>query len=133
MSISSHFVGLPGGLLMSAIAFSIVVIVITGLMLMMFGLKGLAAVIHGSSRGSAEAPAESKPVAVQSTAPAPAAPVAAVAAEDDGELVAVITAAIMAACGTTARVISFKEAPRAPRSTAWRTSGRLQNCEGFAD
>ena len=38
-SIHSHFVGISGGILMSIIAFSIVFIVIAGLMLLMMGLK----------------------------------------------------------------------------------------------
>ncbi len=136
MSISSNFVGIPGGLLMSLIAFSIVFIVIAGLILMMYGLKGLAAMIDNSGAAGGNAPAESKPAPAPAAAqaqPAAAAPSAAVAASDDGELLAVITAAIMATCGAAARVVSFREAPRGSVSTAWRTTGRLQNCEGFGD
>ena len=135
MSISSYFVGISGGLLMSIIAFSIVFIVITGLILLMYGLKGLAAAIYGSGKAPAEsvpAPVQAAP-AVQTSPAVQAAPAAVAAAQDDGELLAVITAAIVATCGTAAQVVSFREAPRGPVSSAWRTTGRLQNCEGFID
>ena len=46
-SISSFFVGVPGGLIMSFIAFSIVFIVIIGLMLVMMGMKHVCGAIDG--------------------------------------------------------------------------------------
>ena len=99
-SIHSHFVGISGGILMSIIAFSIVFIVIAGLMLLMMGLKCFVSSIDKASA------ARSAPVS------APAAPVASPAvqaqgAEDSDELLAVISAAIAAACGSSARVVRF--------------------------
>ena len=134
MNISSNFAGIPGGVLMSIIAFSIVFIVIAGLILLMYGLKALAAAID-SAGSSAAAPAESTQVkaAVPAVVSAQPAPAVMAAASDDDELIAVLTAAVMAVCGTVARVVSFREAPRASASTVWKTTGRLQNCEGFAD
>ena len=62
-------------------------------------------------------------------AAAPAAQPAPAAAADD-ELLAVITAAIAAACGPTARVISYSPV-KVPASSAWKNVGRLQNTEGL--
>ena len=130
-SISSFFVGVPGGLIMSFIAFSIVFIVIIGLMLVMMGMKHVCGAIDGMHKpkpsapaAPAPAPAPAKaPVQAQAAAPAPA------AAADD-ELLAVITAAIAAACGPTARVISYSPV-KVPASSAWKNVGRLQNTEGL--
>lgn len=125
-SISSNFVGVPGGLLMSLIAFSIVFLVIIGLMLVMMGIKVLAAAIDGTGKA---APAPS--AAPAASAPA-VAPVAATVAQDDGELAAVISAAVAAVCGGSARVVSFAPvSARGGNSTLWRASGRFQNSEGF--
>ncbi|ANZ44376.1 OadG family protein [Cloacibacillus porcorum] len=123
--ISSYFVGVTGGLTMSFIAFSIVFIVIVGLMLVMMGMKHVCAAIDNMSKPKPATTAQPSPAPA---APAPAAPAAAVSADDD-ELLAVISAAIMAACGSTARVVAFSPV-KAPVSTAWKNVGRLQNTEG---
>lgn len=126
-SISSYFVGVPGGLIMSFIAFSIVFIVIVGLMLVMMGMKYVCTAIDNMNKPKPAAPAQSSP-APAPAAPASAAPAAAVSADD--ELLAVISAAIMAACGSTARVVAFSPV-KAPASSAWKNVGRLQNTEGY--
>lgn len=126
-SISSNFVGVSGGLLMSVIAFSIVFLVIVGLMFVMMGVKTLATAIDSAGKA---APASST---VTPAAPSAAAstPVVTVA-EDDSELAAVISAAIAAVCGGSARVIAFSPAnAQGGNSTLWRASGRFQNSEGF--
>lgn len=132
-SISSFFVGVPGGLIMSFIAFSIVFIVIIGLMLVMMGMKHVCGAIDGMHKPQQSAPAAPAPAApaaqVQAQAAAPAAQPAPAAAADD-ELLAVITAAIAAACGPTARVISYSPV-KVPASSAWKNVGRLQNTEGL--
>ena len=132
-SISSFFVGVPGGLIMSFIAFSIVFIVIIGLMLVMMGMKHVCGAIDGMHKPQQSAPAAHAPAApaapVQAQAAAPAAQPAPAAAADD-ELLAVITAAIAAACGPTARVISYSPV-KVPASSAWKNVGRLQNTEGL--
>ena len=132
-SISSFFVGVPGGLIMSFIAFSIVFIVIIGLMLVMMGMKHVCGAIDGMHKPQQSAPAAPAPAApaapVQAQAAAPAAQPAPAAAADD-ELLAVITAAIAAACGPTARVISYSPV-KVPASSAWKSVGRLQNTEGL--
>ena len=131
-SISSHFVGLPGGLLMSVIAFSIVFLVIAGLMAMMMALKAFAGAMEAASKASQAVPAASP--ASTPTAPGNT-PTAAVVspASDDDELVAVITAAITAICGVGARIVGLAPTVAGVQSTAWRMTGRLQNSEGFAD
>lgn len=132
-SISSFFVGVPGGLIMSFIAFSIVFIVIIGLMLVMMGMKHVCGAIDGMHKPQQSAPAAPAPAApaapVQAQAAAPAAQPAPAAAADD-ELLAVITAVIAAACGPTARVISYSPV-KVPASSAWKNVGRLQNTEGL--
>ena len=128
-SISSFFVGVPGGLIMSFIAFSIVFIVIIGLMLVMMGMKHVCGAIDGMHKPQQSAPAAPAPAApaapVQAQAAAPAAQPAPAAAADDE-----LPAAIAAACGPTARVISYSPV-KVPASSAWKNVGRLQNTEGL--
>ena len=126
-AIASHFTGVGGGLVMSLIAFSIVFIVIMGLMFIMMGMKHVCKAIDGCKKAPAPTPAAP-------SAPAgPAAKAVAVpAAEDDGELLAVISAAIAAMCGSAARVVSFAPV-KAPAGSSWKFVGRIQNTEGFQD
>lgn len=113
---------------MSFIAFSIVFIVIIGLMLLMMGMKHICGAIDNMGKAKNAAPAAAKPAA-PAPAPAPAAAPSQQAAAADDELLAVISAAIMAACGSAARVVSFSPV-KAPASSAWKNVGRLQNTEG---
>lgn len=137
-SISSYFTGVSGGLVMSLIAFSIVFIVIVGLMMIMMMLKHLCAVIDGTAKQAPVAAPQPAPVATSvavSTAPA-VAPVS--SADDEGELLAVITAAIAAMCGSTARVVSFAQTNnqagiQAPVASAWKFTSRTRSMEGFQD
>ncbi|MDR3355161.1 MAG: OadG family protein [Synergistaceae bacterium] len=132
-----QFEGAFGGFAMSVIAFSIVFLVIAGLMLVMMLLKQVAASIENTSKP--EKP-EIKPQ--PGTAPAQSSAVSAPAesqanliqeaSDDDGELVAVITAAISATLGTGVRVLGFTQTRNRPVS-AWRINGRIDNLEGFAD
>ena len=135
ISISSYFVGIKGAVVMSCIAFSIVFIVIAGLMLMMMALKIFSAPKNekdGTKNNGSSASVPTPPPSSGATL-AVASSSAALAVPDDGELIAVITAAVTAACGAGARVLSF--APSAPRvlNSAWRMTGRIANSEGFAD
>ena len=131
MDVSSHFTGFSGGTLMSLIAFSIVFLVCIGLMLMMMALKHFAAYID-KANAAKEAKAAAA-VAAPAVPPAPTTRVNAVAAEDEEEIVAVITAAILASCGAGAKILSIK--PAAPRAgaSAWRMTGILQNTEGLSE
>ena len=49
-TLSSHFQGIPGGVVMSLIAFSIVFIALSGLCLIIYGVKYLAAAVDASAR-----------------------------------------------------------------------------------
>lgn len=132
-TVSSYFVGVKGGLVMSMIAFSIVFLVIIGLMLTMIAIKYLAAAIEGgkgsgSGNKAVAAPQQQAPA----TPPAPAKAVA-VRPEDDGALMAVISAAIAATLGSAARVIAFSPVVKAPASTSWKFVAKMSNIEGFQD
>ena len=124
-SIASYFTGIGGGLVMSMIAFSIVFVVIVGLMLMMMGMKHLCGIIDGCKKTeTTSAPAAPKS---DSSSMAVAAP-----SSDDGELLAVISAAIAARCGSAARIVSFAPV-KAPAGSGWKLMSRMQNAEGFND
>lgn len=135
-SVSAYFVGVKGGLIMSLIAFSIVFLVIIGLMLIMISIKYLAAVIEGKggngSNGGNKAGANTQQALPPASTPAPMQAVA-VTAEDDGELMAVISAAIAAMCGTAARVVAFSPVVKAPVASSWKFVARINNTEGFQD
>lgn len=131
-SVSSHFVGAGGGLLMSVIAFSIVFLVILGLMLVMMALKHVAKAINpeGDSAPKSATAAAAKPAAVSAPQPEAANASVAAAVSPDDELVAVITAAISAATGTVSRVLSFAPAPEAAaarQTSAWKMTSILAN------
>jgi len=131
-SISSHFVGPAGGLVMSLIAFSIVFMIIMGLMFLMMALKHICKAIDSVS-GAKE---QSKPETPAASHPAtPAKAVASQSKADDAsELLAVISAAIAATCGGTARVVSFTPVKiKQPVLNSWKFVGRIQNIEGFQD
>lgn len=125
-AIASHFTGVSGGLVMCMIAFSIVFIVILGLMFLMMAMRHVCKAIDGMSAPAAKPAAPSGPAAPTSKA------VNASVAEDDGELLAVISAAISAMCGNAARVVSFAPV-KAPVGSSWKFIGRIQNAEGFQD
>lgn len=130
--ISAYFVGVKGGLVMSLIAFSIVFIVIIGLMLIMMSIKYMAAAVDGKGGGNGEKTADAPKTSVAPAASS--APVKAVAAsEDEGELLAVISAAIAAMCGSAARVVAFSPVTKAPVATSWKFASRISNREGFQD
>jgi len=75
------------------------------------------------------------PAAAPAASATPAQPAKAVAApsrEDEGVLLAVITAAITAMCGSAARVVSFSPV-KAPAASGWKLVSKVQNVEGFQD
>ena len=132
MSIHEHFVGPMGGILMSLIAFSIVFLVILGLMLVMFATKKLAQGVDAAAKAkSAAQPDASAPAAkAVAVAPAPAASIG--APTEDGELVAVIAAAIAAACGRAVAVTGIRPVLPAGGALAssWKMAGRMEQLEG---
>ncbi|MDR1651476.1 MAG: OadG family protein, partial [Synergistaceae bacterium] len=135
-SIVSYFIGAKGGLLMSVIAFSIVFLVIAALMLLMMALKHFSGWVNVMSAAQEIMKKQSKPdAAPEEPAPAsaPPAPLASAQASFDGEdeLIAVLTAAVTAACGDGTRVLGYAPAAvrgSSPRpASAWRMTGILQN------
>ena len=119
-------------MLMSIIAFSIVFLVIIGLMLLMMCLKYFVGMMK---QEKADAPKETP---LSPAAPVTAVPTAVNASFADDELTAVITAAITAATGVAAKVLSF--APSRPGETgsghatpAWRMTSILSNSRGLRD
>jgi Na+-transporting methylmalonyl-CoA/oxaloacetate decarboxylase gamma subunit len=131
--IASSFVGWQGGILMSVIAFSIVFLVIAGLMFMMMALKVVAKAINPDKPAAA-------PVESANTAPRPPAVTAAVRyeppASDDGDLVAVFAAAIADMSGHAAAVLSYAPVEmtlRRPSASVWKMAGILSNSRGLRD
>ncbi|NLV81823.1 MAG: OadG family protein [Synergistaceae bacterium] len=124
-NVASYFVGVKGSLIMSLIAFSIVFIVITGLMFMMMGMKHVSNAIDGIKKHDKK---EKLPTSKKSSALMVVSTTKSKAV--DGELIAVITAAITAMCGKSFRILSF--APiKAPQASAWRVMNRINNIENF--
>ncbi|MDR1581219.1 MAG: OadG family protein [Synergistaceae bacterium] len=129
--IAGNFVGWQGGILMSLIAFSIVFLVIAGLMFMMMALKVIARAINSGEQAPARtgsgnaAPPSTVTAAVRYEPPA-----------SDGDLVAVFAAAIAEMSGHAAAVLSYAPVEMAIRhhsSSAWRMTGILSNSRGLRD
>jgi Na+-transporting methylmalonyl-CoA/oxaloacetate decarboxylase gamma subunit len=112
-------------LLMAIVAVSLVFLVIIGVSVTAIMKKMCAAQETPPQRD------EPQGVAVQM------APVSAASApsEDEDEIVAVITAAVAAICGGPARIASITPSSDSARSSGnmWRSTGRLQNFEGFSN
>lgn len=125
-TVASYFVGVKGGLVMSLIAFSIVFIVIMGLMFMMMGMRHVSEAIDGTKKIKKTV----KKSEIKDSSALLAQPTAATA--DKEELVVVITAAITAMCGKSVRILSF--APiKEPKASAWRIMNRVSNIQNFID
>lgn len=128
-AIKDNFVGASGGVLMSVIAFSIVFLIICGLMVMMMLLKKVVSAVDATNKPAPAPTAKTAPVA-PAAAPAPA---ASAHSEDEDELIAVITAAIAAMVpGSSPKIVAFApvEEPRGG-ITAWRLDGIAGNSEGL--
>ena len=130
-----HFKGWQGGILMSAIAFSIVFLVIAGLMFMMMALKHIVKAINpdkptAARTGNAKsAPPSQSPTVVAAVRYEPP-------ASDEGELVAVFAAAVTAMSGHAAAVLSYSPVEAALRrhtASAWKMTGILSNSRGLRD
>lgn len=132
MSIHEHFVGPMGGVLMSMIAFSIVFLVILGLMLVMFATKMLAHSLDAAAKAKSAATPDASASGAKAVAVAPQAPVAVTGPAEDGELVAVIAAAIAAACGRAVAVTGIRPVLPAGGALAssWKMAGRMEQLEG---
>jgi Na+-transporting methylmalonyl-CoA/oxaloacetate decarboxylase gamma subunit len=132
--ISNRFIagGFENGLYMSIIAFSIVFLVTAGLMFVMMALKYFSTVSNREKTDGGkgepvppDAPAQSR--AVSLSAPEDS------AKSDDGELMAVIAAAITAMSGGAAKILAcspVKAARTEHGIPAWRMSGIIDNSLG---
>jgi len=128
MNVSSHFVGPAGGILMSLIAFSVVFLVIAGLMLIMMATKMVAGAVDGRSKPVPPSP--SKPQSPAAPAPS-AAPAPGAKPQDDLELVAVVTAAVAACAGRPVSVRSVRPLQARSFGGAWRAMARVEGMEGL--
>ncbi|MDR1137170.1 MAG: OadG family protein [Synergistaceae bacterium] len=129
-NISSNFVSIWDGLVMSLIAFSIVFLVTAGLMFVMMALKYFAKLADGDKSGGLKE--ESVPAGSPAAIPAAPRDVSGGSAkfEGDSELAAVITAAIAAMSGGVARVIGYStvQADKTQQAIpAWRMTGIIDN------
>ncbi|MDO4952499.1 MAG: OadG family protein [Synergistaceae bacterium] len=118
MSTAEYFTGVQGGVLMSLIAFSIVFILISFIMLLMMSL-------HKACYRAAQKKAAAENVGTRGTLPA-----AEPEKDDDTELAAVVSAAVMQFVSQDAKIISFRpSAAAAPKKTMWGRLNRLRNLE----
>lgn len=118
MSTAEYFTGVQGGVLMSLIAFSIVFILIGFIMLLMMSL-------HKACYRAAQKKAAAENAGARETVPA-----SEPEKDDDTELAAVISAAVMQFVSQDAKVLSFRpSAAAAPKKTMWGRLNRLRNFE----
>ena len=133
--LSSHFQGIPGGVVMSLIAFSIVFIALTGLCLMIYGVKYIAAAVDASSKAknNAKAAKSDAPKGTQVVhAVAATAPAAAVTAGEDENLLAVIGAVLASTLGGGFAVKSVRPLVLPSRlGGIWKGASRIESLEGF--
>ena len=122
-STASYFVGVKGGLVMSVIAFSIVFIVIIGLVLLLMAMEHIS---NGIDKMSGNGVTDSSQLEKKNSSVA----LAVRTETDNKELIAVITAAITAMCDKTVKILSF--APiSAPKASGWRMMHKANNTEDF--
>ena len=122
-----EFVSLKGGLIMSVIAFSIVFIVIVGLMLiMMFASKFARSLV---AKHKARKVDNAVSPTIQEVAPV----VQVTPDTDENELIAAITGAVIASSCGNVRICSIKESAHAvarpPLNSVWKISARTINHE----
>jgi hypothetical protein len=139
-TVSSNFTGLGGGLAMSLIAFLIVFLVIMGLMFIMVAQKYIARTIEILPKiieilwtsGTDASPIFAAPPSGES---GPERGVSR-AEPDESELIAVITASIMAMSGRNVEVRSFTPVAAPARNSglsAWRMASVFHNSRGLRD
>jgi len=117
-TLAASFEGLGGATALSVIAFSIVFLVLAGLTLVIYAMRYV-------TKFNAKAPADSAAVSSHDSAAAPRVS----ASADDGELVAVIVAAIAAQTGTMMSIKSIVPAGThliGEGTDAWIACGRME-------
>ena len=130
-STAANFSGTSGGIIMSLISFSIVFLVCAGLMGLMMSLKYVVRVFEEKEKKSqsGETPSAAKP-------PVGEPYLAQATPDDEGELVAVITAAVTAAFGNSVRLTDIRPsaialAPPPTFSSIWKMASRIENNKGI--
>ena len=130
-SISANFTGVSGGLIMCLISFSIVFLVCGGLMALMMSLKHVVRIFGEKKKDGQPAeviPADKLPVGSANFVTA--------MPDDEGELVAVITAAVTSALGSSVRVTGISPAANTTTApppvvfSAWRMASIMENSKG---
>lgn len=127
------FQGLGGGTLMGVITLSIVFLALSGIALIIYGVKYLVPILDTASRRP-KAPVAGVPV-IEKTVQAVQAPaVTGLPAEaGEEEIVAAIAAAVAVMTAGTGRVVAVRPVPpgRGSAVSPWKMSGRLEGFEGF--
>ena len=122
--------GVGGALTMSIIAFSVVFLVLLSLMLLLVGVKHLASFVD-----AAKANRQAPPGATKAKAPAaaPAAAPAVKAPGDQGQLIAVLTAAIASSGLDGFRITAVRPstAVAGHLTSGWKRLSRQDNLEGW--
>jgi hypothetical protein len=125
------FQGLGGGTLMGIITLSIVFLALSGIALIIFGVKYLVAIVDASER---KPKAPEKAVSVDGgKIPAAAKSAASPGGADEGEILAAISAAVAVMFGGAGKIVAIRPAvgPKAASGSAWKMAGRLESFEGF--
>ena len=125
------FQGLAGGTLMGLITLSIVFLALSGIALIIYGVKFLVPIIEGASR-KPKAPVEGVPVIRKEVVPA-VSPAQAPGEDAGTEVVAAIAAAVAVLTGGRGKVVSVRPAGPLPLRavSAWKLAGRAEGQEGF--
>jgi Na+-transporting methylmalonyl-CoA/oxaloacetate decarboxylase gamma subunit len=128
--LSDHFQGPLGAIVLSLIAFSVVFLVLLSLMLLLVGVKHLASFIDAAKANRQAPPGATKgkaPAGVPGAAPAVKAPT------DQGQLIAVLTAAIASSGldGFCITAVRPSTAVAGHLTSGWKRLSRQDNLEGW--
>jgi len=128
------FQGLAGGTLMGLITLSIVFLALSGIALIIYGVKYLVPLMEAGAR-KPEPPVEEVPVVMKEVVPMVPAEVPTRALQEDAgtEVVAAVAAAVAVLTGGRGEVVSVRPAGPLPLRavSAWKLAGRAEGQEGF--
>lgn len=127
------FQGYGGGTLMGLITLSIVFLALSGIALIIYGVKYLVPIMDRASR-KPKAPVQGVPVIEKTVQAVPAPAVGGLPAEAGEEgIVAAISAVVAVMTAGTGRVVAVRPVPpgEGAQGSAWKLSGRLEGLEGF--
>ena len=126
------FQGLAGGTLMGLITLSIVFLALSGIALIIYGVKFLVPLIEAGSR-KPKAPVEGVPVVRKEVLPAASPEGQAPQGEVETEVIAAIAGAIAVLTGGKGHVVSVRPSGLSPLRAVspWKLAGRAEGQEGF--